>query len=135
MSKRGQSRRGTLLNQQKTTALSASACARNQGNMKRIYIAGPMTGLPAFNYPAFNEAAAQLRALGYHVENPAENKPLACGTWSGYMRNAIPQMLTCEAVALLPDWENSRGACLEVHVAMGVGMTVLDVEAYRLGLA
>lgn len=41
--------------------------------MKRIYIAGPMSGLPEFNYPAFNRAAAVLRAQGHHVENPAEN--------------------------------------------------------------
>ena len=37
--------------------------------MKRIYIAGPMTGLPDFNYPAFNAAAARMRALGFEVEN------------------------------------------------------------------
>lgn len=39
----------------------------------RIYIAGPMTGLPDFNFPAFNDMAAILRGLGYHVENPAEH--------------------------------------------------------------
>ncbi|MCY1527250.1 hypothetical protein D9M68_623110 [compost metagenome] len=42
--------------------------------MKRIYLAGPMTGLPEFNYPAFHAEAARLRALGYQVENPAENQ-------------------------------------------------------------
>lgn len=102
--------------------------------MKRIYIAGPMSGIENFNYPAFNEAAAKLRSLGYHVENPAESQPPACGTWEGYMRNAIPQMLACEMVALLPNWENSRGACLEVHVALEIGMRVLEIEAYTQGL-
>lgn len=40
---------------------------------QRIYIAGPMTGLPDNNYPAFHEAAARLRKRCWHVENPAEN--------------------------------------------------------------
>ena len=39
--------------------------------MKRIYVAGPMSGLPAFNFPAFHEAAADLRACGFDVVNPA----------------------------------------------------------------
>ena len=38
----------------------------------RIYVAGPMTGHPQLNFPAFHTEAARLRALGYEVVNPAE---------------------------------------------------------------
>ena len=37
-----------------------------------IYISGPMTGIADDNKPAFNRAAAKLRAMGYNCENPAE---------------------------------------------------------------
>lgn len=98
--------------------------------MTRIYIAGPMTGLPEFNYPAFNAEAKRLRALGYEVENPAENPAPACKTWAGYMRIALPQMLGCDAVALLPGWQSSKGARLEITVARELGMRVLSTEKY-----
>lgn len=39
----------------------------------RVYVAGPMTDLTDFNYPAFNAVADRLRALGYEVENPADH--------------------------------------------------------------
>lgn len=87
---------------------------------RRIYIAGPMTGLPDFNYPAFNAEAARLRALGYHVENPAENPGQQ--SWAAYMRVAIRQMLTCDTIALLPGWEQSKGARLELSIARRVGL-------------
>jgi len=97
--------------------------------MKRIYIAGPMTGLPEFNYPAFNRAAAALRAQGHHVENPAENPAPACGSWAGYMRLALPQLCTCDAVHRLPGWKQSRGARLESFVARVLGLEVQDFDA------
>ena len=85
--------------------------------MNRIYIAGPMTGLPGFNYPAFNAEAARLRELGWDVENPAENPAPASGEWIDYMRMAIPQLMTCDYIVMLPGWEKSRGARIEQRVA------------------
>ena len=37
----------------------------------RLYLAGPMSGIKDFNFPAFNEAAEHLRKLGYEVFNPS----------------------------------------------------------------
>ncbi len=92
--------------------------------MNTLYIAGPMSGIPDFNYPAFRAEAERLRALGFEVENPADNPEQK--DWASYLRVALVQMLSCDLVALLPGWQQSRGACLEVHVAKALGMPVLD---------
>lgn len=92
--------------------------------MKRLYIAGPMTGYPHNNYPAFNEAAAKLRAVGFLVENPAENPEPPCGTWLGYMRMAVRQLSICDGVVLLPNWHNSKGARAEFRLATDMGLPV-----------
>lgn len=97
--------------------------------IRRIYISGPMTGLPDFNYPAFNAEAARLRALGYHVENPAENPPQ--DSWEAYMDVCIPQLLTCDTIALLPGWSESRGALRERQVASQEGITITAAARIR----
>lgn len=101
--------------------------------MKRVYIAGPMTGLPELNYPAFNAAAARLRALGFEVENPAENPEPHCGSWLGYMRMAIRQLSQCDGVVLLPGWQESKGARIEHQLATQLGLSVVPESAVQHG--
>jgi hypothetical protein len=86
----------------------------------RLYIAGPMSGLPEYNYPAFHAAEADLRAAGHYVLNPARNPE--CDSWEGYMRAAIRQVIQADAVAFLPGSHNSRGARLELTIAAALGM-------------
>lgn len=43
--------------------------------MTTVYIAGPMSGIAQFNFPAFIAAAAALRAQGITVISPAETDP------------------------------------------------------------
>lgn len=97
--------------------------------IKRAYLAGPMSGLPGMNYDAFNAEAARLRALGFEVESPAENPEQE--SWEDYMRVALRQMLTCDTIAMLPGWINSRGANLERNVAQKVGMTVVAAASIQ----
>jgi hypothetical protein len=96
---------------------------------KRVYVAGPMTGIADLNYPEFNRASQYLRELGYHVENPAENTPPACGSWEGYMRLAIAQLVTCDEIHMLRGWKGSKGARIEHNLAADLGLLVSGASA------
>ena len=93
--------------------------------MKRIYISGPMTGMPELNFPAFHAEAARLTALGYEVVNPAKLNPDPETGWRERMRNDLAALLTCDALALMDGWQKSAGAHLEMHVAHRVGMEIV----------
>lgn len=47
------------------------------------------------------------------------------------MRLALRQMLTCDAVALLPGWQQSRGALLEHTVAIDLGIPARPAAEYQ----
>lgn len=109
---------------------------------KAVYIAGPMTGVPLWNFPAFFDAENQLLELGYEVLNPAHNDGKnveeamkSAGSperpnypWSYYMKRDLPHVMSCDMVCLLPGWQNSRGAQLEVHVAKALGLPLMILK-------
>lgn len=96
--------------------------------MKLLYLSGPMTGKLDLNFPAFHDESARLRSLGYDVVNPAELNPDPRATWHACMRNDLKALLDCDALVLLPGWEHSAGAHLEMHVAHRVGMEILQAR-------
>ena len=106
----------------------------------RLYLAGPMSGLPDFNFPAFIDAARKLREQGHDVFNPAEEDIKRDGfdprhdepkPFIHYMRHDLPAVLSCDGVATLPGWESSKGARLEVHVARECGLKIFDAATMR----
>lgn len=92
--------------------------------MPTLYISGPMSGLPEHNFPAFNAQAARLRALGYSVINPAEINSDGKDSWHQCLRNDLKARCDCDAL-VLPGWEKSQGAHLELHVAHRLGLGIL----------
>lgn len=96
----------------------------------RIYVAGPMIGLPEYNLPAFAAATLELQALGYDAVNPGRRGADPAKTWQDYMRTGIADLLTCDAVALLDGWERSQGATLEVHIAQHLAMSISSLDRW-----
>ena len=108
-----------------------------------------MRGIPEFNFPAFHVAAAKLRAQGHFVFSPAERDNLHYGTdiskgnatgdekisikEHGFsLREALGADLAyicaeAEAIALLPGWENSKGARAEKATADALGLEVMKL--------
>lgn len=120
--------------------------------MTTIYLAGPMRGIPYFNFPAFMAAAADLRAQGYRVFNPAErdNKThgadISADNTTGDVNQALREhgfslrlalsadlAFICEeadGICLLPGWERSAGARAELAAAEALGLTVMYYVEY-----
>lgn len=104
----------------------------------KVYIAGPMRGIPDFNFPAFTWAAATLREGGGHeVISPAEHdlengfNPMGMAGHEDLdgifdLRAALAwdlqQVATCDGVFLLPGWEKSSGARAELACAAALGL-------------
>src|SRR6478609_1661293 len=101
----------------------------------KLYIAGPMTGLPELNYPAFMENQALLINYGYTVYNPANLCDIAPkdASWSWFMKMALKMVLESDGVAVMPGWENSQGARLEQYVALNCGIPVKPLEEWLVG--
>ena len=123
--------------------------------MKPLYIAGPMTGIPQFNFPAFEAAVVALRAAGRAVTSPHENDTpavqaaawaspdgkldhngqVAGETWGDMLARDVKIVADeCSGVVLLDGWQDSRGAKLEAFVAVLCGHPVYRFAPGEWGL-
>ena len=69
-----------------------------------------------------------LESAGFEVFNPAEQEDTG-KSWTWYMRKDIAGLMECDAIFLLKDWEDSRGARLEYYIAQQLEMKIFrEVE-------
>lgn len=96
---------------------------------KRVYISGPMTGLPDYNYPMFDYKEERLWEMGFVPVNPANNfeRDTTRERWE-YLKEDIKNLLTCDYIMFLPGFERSAGALLEALVARECNIPVLEIE-------
>ena len=114
----------------------------------KIYLAGPMRGIPDFNFPAFKKGAAYLRSQGHDVFSPAERDEADFGATIqkkgdehafaesvGMTTDALRRRVFffdaeyickhAQAIALLPGWESSKGVKAEKALAEALGLDVI----------
>ena len=91
--------------------------------MAKIYIAGPISGLPNFNRDAFNAEAHRLLGLGHVALNPAI---LPDGLEQHeYMAICIEMVKMANQLVMLPGWERSAGARAEHALAIKLGKAII----------
>jgi len=95
----------------------------------KIYQSGPMTGIYGQNKKAFRTAERALWDAGFVPVSPVR-VVRKFTTWREAMKLDIKAMVDCDAVATLRGWEDSRGARIEVNLALELGLTVGTVEAW-----
>lgn len=108
---------------------------------RRAYIAGPMRDLPYWNVAAFERAEVALLVAGFHPTNPhkidAQRGLTPTEDGSGGALRDYPigedllHVCTSDVVLVLPGWEYSEGARLEVDVAHRVGVPVYTLLSQR----
>lgn len=103
----------------------------------KIYLAGAVTGHDAESVRIkFENGQKQLEAKGYVVHNPvtalkswnrylAENDIEQVIGWQNEMRFSIIDLMGCEKIAMLPDWQTSKGAVLERDIAARLGIDII----------
>lgn len=92
----------------------------------KVYISGKITGDADYK-KKFQNAENFLEAAGFEVFNPA--KETAPGkSWAFYMRNDIKQLVDCDAIFLLKDWEESKGAKLEYNLAQQLEIKIFKEQ-------
>lgn len=106
----------------------------------RVYIVGRMRGMPELNFPAFDAAAKLWRAAGHEVINPADmdrehgfgpdNEPTG-EDMRFIFSNDVMAMVYCDALALLPDWIESKFGRIEVQIAHELGMEFFDADTMQ----
>ncbi|WP_112198256.1 DUF4406 domain-containing protein [Rahnella sp. NRRL B-41462] len=90
----------------------------------KVYIVGPMTGLPHFNRPAFQQAAINLSFEKHVPLNPAI---LPDGlTEADYMAVGLTMLQRADAIYLLTGWQFSAGARAEHALALKLGLEVIE---------
>lgn len=100
---------------------------------KRIYIAGPMTGLPNYNFDIFNATEESLRKLypDAAIINPARqfngNQDLPR---EAYIAGAVDMVKVCDTIYFLPGWWCSDGAIMEMVVGYNLGHRMLFSPGY-----
>lgn len=82
----------------------------------KIYIAGPVSGLPYDEAVRRFNAAEAILSISNIVVNPTK---LCRAHWGWYrcMVVCLLHLLFCKEVYMLPGWEKSRGARIEHRMA------------------
>jgi nitrogenase molybdenum-iron protein alpha/beta subunit len=88
----------------------------------KVYIAGAISNNPNYK-EQFAEAEEFLKKIGYTVLNPVKNLGFE---YKDYIDMGLCELMKCDAIYLLPNYQESQGAMLEYQYAITVGLKMVE---------
>ena len=99
-------------------------------DMKKIYISGPITGVPDF-MERFHEAESRIRTKyqqnTVEIINPARLMPQFEEhlTYAQIIDVCLSLLSNCDAIYMMRGWKKSTGACIEYGYAKATNKTII----------
>lgn len=91
-----------------------------------IYISGKITGIEDTAHQLFQDAEDFLtRVKGHRVVNPLKLEHNHDKSWHSYLREDIKALCDCDAIYMLDNWTDSKGAIIEPTIAIYIGIKVI----------
>lgn len=91
----------------------------------KIYLSGKITGLPIQEArEKFADAQALLEEIGFEAVNPTEKGLSNELPWEQCMVKDIESLLSCDAIFMMDDWMESKGAQIEYDIANRLGKDI-----------
>ena len=91
----------------------------------KIYISGKISGIEDEAILLFEEAEREISTWGDLGVNPMNLNHEDSQTWVNYMKTDIKALCDCNAIYMLNNWTNSKGAEIERRIAIDLGMNVI----------
>lgn len=92
----------------------------------KIYLAGPISGLPYGEVEKrFEEAEALLSARGYSVVSPLKSGLASAYTPEERIAREVALLLSCRAVYFMSGWQQSLRASIGYEIALKSGKEIL----------
>lgn len=94
----------------------------------KIYLSGKISGIVEEAKERFSDAQRELEEKGYSVINPMKIPHYHDNSWHSYMREDVKALCDSDAIYMLSNWTDSKGAIIEHTIAMYLGLKVFYQE-------
>ena len=103
--------------------------------LNKIYISGKITGVPNGNAQAFKDMVLKIHSMGLGIPVSPQRHRIPpwlslpndeAIIWRHMMRLAIIDLMECDSVIMLDNWEESRGSVMELELCKALHIPVMD---------
>ncbi len=95
----------------------------------KIYLCGAITGLDIKRVRALFQIAQNKLSTGWRVVmNPFDNGLEEEARWEAHMQADIKMLMECDAMYVVNDITNSKGAKIELNLARSLGLKIMSYK-------